>query len=85
MTREVIERMILGNRVRVTVDVLEDGRARVIEYRRTRPGRERGERVRHMRGVIVTLAQLGASESEPEPQPVACQPAAIAWRQYGGA
>ena len=74
MTREVIERMILGNRVRVTVDVLEDGRARVVEYHRTRPGRERGESVRHMRGMIVTLAQLGLSE------PLKCQPATVGWR-----
>ena len=79
MTREVIERVILGNRVKVTVDLLEDGRARVVEYHRTRPGRERGERVRHMCGVIVTLAQLG------ERGPQRCQPATIAWREYGGA
>ena len=38
MTREVIERTILGNHVKVTVDLLEDRRARVIEYHRTRPG-----------------------------------------------
>ena len=75
---EVIERVILGNRVKVTVDMLECGRARVIEYHRLRPGRERGERVRHMRGVIVTLAQLG------ERGPQRCQPATQSWREYGG-
>ena len=78
MTREVIERMIFGNRVRVTVDLLGDGRARVIEYHRTRPGRERGERVRRMSGVIVTLEQLG------ERGPQRCQPATQSWREYGG-
>ena len=74
MTREVIERMILGNRVRVTVEMLEDGRARVIEYHRTRPGRERGEIVRGWRGRVLPLAQLGLSE------PLKCQPAVIGWR-----
>ena len=74
VTREVIERVILGNHVKVTVDLRDDGRARVIEYHRTRPGRERGELVRHMRGMIVTLAQLGISE------PARCQPAVIGWR-----
>ena len=74
VTREVIERVILGNHVRVTVDLLEGGRARVIEYHRLRPGRERGELVRHMRGMIVTLAQLGISE------PLKCQPVTVGWR-----
>ena len=78
MTRQSIERTILGNRVRVTVEMLEGGRARVIEYHRLRPGRERGERVRHMCGVIVTLAQLG------ERGPQRCQPATQSWREYGG-
>ena len=74
VTREVIERMILGNHVRVTADLLGDGRARVIEYRRTRPGRERGELVKGWRGRVLPLAQLGLSE------PLKCQPAVIGWR-----
>ena len=78
MTREVIERVILGNHVKVTVDLLEGGRARVIEYRRLRPGRERGEIVRGWRGRVLPLAQLG------ERGPQRCQPATQSWREYGG-
>lgn len=62
MLRQVLERTLGGNDLEVAYELLDGDRVRILSYVRRRRGQRRPERVAHMEGQILTMAQLTGTQ-----------------------